>query len=97
MSIPFRREDGDLGASLVDVLLILVVLLGAAAVGLWFAKRRGWLRTWTTTPPTEAANAGITVLQRLRLSPKTVVYRLKDGDAEFLIVESTANTTLQRR
>lgn len=94
--IGFREEASGLGGSLLGVLMVLVVLLSVVCAGLWYAQRRGWLRPWAA--PADAVPEGrMRVVQRVRLSPKTSVYRLRDGEQEYLIVESSAHVVVQAR
>lgn len=96
--IAFRSDEGDIGSSLIHVLLITALLLGAVLGALVFAKRRGWLQRWTGTPvpgAMPAAGAGaLKVEQRLRLSARTTLYRVADGDRRYVVVESIGGVHL---
>lgn len=93
--IGFRDEHESVADSAVGVLLVLVVLLGACLGGLLFAKRKGWLNRWLPAPSGAADDASrLRVEQVLRLSPRTVLYRVADERSRYLIVESTASTQL---
>ncbi|MDQ3286721.1 MAG: hypothetical protein M3Q42_00420 [Pseudomonadota bacterium] len=88
--IAYRPENGGLAGTAVDVLLVLVLLLGGTLALAWFARQKGWLRRWTTganlLPQT---TRGMRVEQALRLSPRTTVFRIVDGENRYLLVEST--------
>lgn len=93
--IGFRDEHESVADSAVGVLLVLVVLLGACLGGLLFAKRKGWLNRWLPAPSGAADDASrLRVEQVLRLSPRTVLYRVADERSRYLIVESTASAQL---
>ncbi|MFC0677994.1 hypothetical protein ACFFGH_09085 [Lysobacter korlensis] len=92
--IGFRPEGPTAGGSLA-VLGALVAVLALAVVGLWLAQRRGWLKAWTAIKPAAAAQR-LVVEERVRLSPKTVIYRVRDAEHSFHVIESTAHVTVQR-
>lgn len=93
--IGFRDEHASVADSAVGVLLVLVVLLGACLGGLIFAKRKGWLNRWLPAPSGAADDASrLRVEQVLRLSPRTVLYRVADERNRYLILESTASAQL---
>lgn len=93
--IGFRDEHESVADSAVGVLLVLVVLLGACLGGLLFAKRKGWLNRWLPAPSGAADDASrLRVEQVLRLSPRTVLYRVADERNRYLILESTASAQL---
>jgi hypothetical protein len=49
----------------------------------------GWLQRWGVAPAGVAAPArSLRIEQALRLSPRTVVYRIADGDQRYLLAES---------
>ena len=83
------KADSSAGSGVVTALLVTVLLLAATTAGLAFAKKRGWLKRWTVQP---AGKPGaLAIVERLRISPRTVVFRVQDGDRQFVVVESTAN------
>lgn len=93
--IGFRDEHESVADSAVGVLLVLVVLLGACLGGLLFAKRKGWLNRWLPAPSGAADDASrLRVEQVLRLSPRTVLYRVADERRRYLILELTASAQL---
>jgi hypothetical protein len=95
--IAFRQDDADLATSATHVLLVTVLLLGAVLGALVIAKRRGWLQRWTggAAPATPSAGtAGLRVEQRLRLSARTTLFRVADGDRRYIVVESTGGVQL---
>jgi len=93
--IGFRDEHESVADSAVGVLLVLVLLLGACLGGLLFAKRKGWLNRWLPAPSGAADDASrLRVEQVLRLSPRTVLYRVADERSRYLILESTASAQL---
>lgn len=90
--IPFRPEGPGLASSALDVTMGLVVVLGLALAGLLFARKKGWLERWTGAATPAAPT--LRIEQRLRLSPRTMLYRVRDGNARYLVLESSANARL---
>lgn len=93
--IAFRPEGASAAADATGVLLALAALLAAAMVALWFAKRKGWLERWLgSVGPAQAGAQSLRVERTLRLSPRTIVYRVADGKDSYLVVESSTNARL---
>ncbi|MGY8562928.1 hypothetical protein L0938_05840 [Paracidovorax citrulli] len=93
--IPFKSEDGGATASLAVPLLVALLLLGLAVAGLWLARQKGWLRRWSAAAPVVGVPvAGLEVEQVLRLSPRTRLYRVRDGQQRFVVLESTAHASV---
>ena len=91
--IPFRAEGESLADGAINALLVLVLLLAAVLAVLWVAKRRGWLEKWTgQVLPLQTPS--IRIEQRLRLSPRTMLYRVQDGRSSYLVLESSVNAKL---
>ena len=85
--IPFRPEGQGAGGSAVDVLVVLVVLLGASVAALWFARKKGWLDRWVVAP-VRSDQGGMKLEQTLRISQRTALHRVRDGDDQYVILES---------
>ena len=81
--IPFGRA-GTPTVSGGGSLLIATLLLGTAFAALWLLKRRGW----SADQPVRSTKPGVSVVQRLRLSPGCSAYVLRDGDDRLLVVEA---------
>lgn len=93
--IRFREEGGSVADSATGVLLVLVLLLGGCLALLLWAKKKGWLDRWIANAGASAPDAGgLRVEQALRLSPRTVLYRVGDGRERYLVVESTVSARL---
>lgn len=88
--IAYRPDSSGIAGSAIDVLLVLVLLLGATFALALLAKRKGWLQRWTlgasSLVPTRS---GLRVEQALRMSPRTTLFRVVDGDRSYLLVESS--------
>lgn len=89
----FKPEPAQ-GTGIAAALVVTVLLLGAATALLALAKKKGWLKQWSVQPQGEM-RGGLAMVQRLRLSPRTMVFRLQDGERQILVVESTANVTVR--
>lgn len=89
-TISYRPESAGLASSAVDVLLVLVLLLGGVLALAWVAKQKGWLKRWSVSAASLSPSAGgLRLEQALRLSPRTALFRVTDGDRRYLLVEST--------
>lgn len=93
--IPYRSEANGMAASTGSALLAAVLLLAVFALALRFAKKRGLLDRWIVAAPSlVAGRPDMQVERALRVSPKTTIYRIRDADRHYLLVESLAQTTL---
>lgn len=93
--IPYRKEGGGAGGSLIGVLAMTVLMLAVVVVVLRFAKSRGLLDRWIVSAPVGAKGSregrdAMRVEQALRVSPRTTLYRIRDGERGYLLVESIA-------
>lgn len=87
-AIPFRPEARSVAGSAVDALLVLSLLLVGCLALVWFAKKRGWLERWVVSAPSQSPSQALRVVQMLRLSPKTTLYRVSDEQGQYLVIES---------
>lgn len=93
--IPYRSDANGMAASTGTALLVAVLLLAMCAVALRFAKQRGLLDRWIVAVPGRVAGRPqMQVVHALRISPKTTLYRIRDADRQYVLVESLAQTTL---
>ncbi|WNH48582.1 hypothetical protein PDM28_18290 [Stenotrophomonas aracearum] len=96
--IAFREEGSAGGADAIQALGMTVLLLAVVLVGLYAARRRGWLQRWlgaaVLAKPT--AEQDLRLTGTLRLSPRTSVHRIQSGDGEYLVVESSAQVQMHR-
>ncbi|MGG6463303.1 hypothetical protein [Solilutibacter silvestris] len=93
-ALVFKSEGHALGSSPLGVLAATVLLLAVAYVALRYAKKRGWLDRWLGQAAQAPAAQTLQVVERVRLSPKTTVYKVRDGEGTALVVESTASVTV---
>lgn len=92
-SIDFRPEGPGFAESALHTLLGLVLVLGGALVALWFVRRKGWLNRWVS-PLAPVVQPTLAIEAKIRVSPRTMLYRVRDANGFYLLVESSANTTL---
>ena len=93
--IPYRDEGGGLAADAGGAVFAAILLLALLVVALQFARKRGLLDRWIVAAPARAAGRPqMQVEQALRVGAKTMLYRIRDGERRYLLVESTAQTTL---
>ena len=88
--IQFRPESAGLATQAGASLLVAVLLLACALAFALYARRKGWLARWVGGTQGNTTTAGLRVAESLRLSRRTVVYRLV-GEREYLVVESDVN------
>lgn len=93
--IPYRKEGSAAGGSLIGVLAITVLMLAVFVVVLRLAKSRGLLDRWIVSGPVgatanRAGHDAMRVEQALRVSPRTMLYRIRDGERRYVLVESIA-------
>lgn len=95
IAIPFR-SDAAVSLSEAGGVLVVALLLLAAFYGLaWYARRRGWLDRWVGGRTKQVDDARrLRVLERFVVSRKTVLYRIRDGEQEYLLVESSVSAGL---
>lgn len=87
--IPFSRA-GTPTVSGGGSLLVAALLLGTAFAALWLLKRRGW-----NADQPVSTKPGVSVAQRLRLSPDCSAYVLRDGDDRLLVVEARSGVQVR--
>jgi len=93
--IPYRSDANGMAESTGSALLVAVLLLAVLALGLRYAKRRGLLDRWIVAAPGRVdGRPDMQIVRALRVSPKTTLYRIRDADRHYLLVESLAQTTL---
>ena len=94
--IPFRKTAATSTPEVFGIFAVTLFTLVAFAGLAWFARRRGWLDRWAG-PMRAGTVAGrrLSVLERLPVSRRTTLYRVRDGQAEFLLVESVGAVQLQ--
>lgn len=93
-ALVFKSEQHAMGSSFLGVMAVTALLLAAVYVALRLAKARGWLNRWLGQVAQTATSQSLQVIERLRLSPKTTVYKVQDGEGTILVVESTAAITV---
>lgn len=93
--IPFRESAATTTPEVVGILAITLLLLAAFGGLAWYARRRGWLDRWSTKRSLRSAGQeGLAVVDTIRLSRKSTLYRITDGSREYLLVESELNVEL---
>lgn len=90
-AIPFRQDSAVSMPEAGGLLLTALLLLAAFYCVAWYARRAGWFERWTGARTSNVdGHRKLAVLERLALSRKTVLFRVRDGEKEYLIVESSA-------
>ena len=93
--IPFRKTAVVSGSEVAGLVITTLLLLAVIAVSAWFARRQGWLDRWIGgAQPAVNSKRSLAVLEVLRISRKTTLYRLSNGTREFLLAESSAQIQL---
>lgn len=93
--IPYRSESEGVASSAGGAIFAALLLLGLFTAVLVIARRKGLLDRWIVAPPVgRPERARLRVEHALRVSPKTMLYRVRDGERSYLLVESLAQATL---
>jgi hypothetical protein len=95
-AIPFRKDTVASTPEVFSLLVITLIVLGLFACLAFYARRLGWLDRWVGPKPQSAINCGkkIVILETQRISQKTVLYRISNGDNEYLLTESSMQIQL---
>ncbi|MET4674942.1 MULTISPECIES: hypothetical protein [unclassified Luteibacter] len=83
--IPFGQGPQPTVGGSFGGMAVAIVLLALAYLALWYLRRRG---VFGGVPSVSSPTAGMTVEQRLRVSPTCMAFVLKDADRRMLLVES---------
>jgi len=94
--IPFRQSGGVSGPEVFTSFGLTLLLLAATAGAAFYARKRGWLDRWLAVPTTAdaAGKRRLAVVERLALSRKTTLIRVRDGERELLVLESTGGAQM---
>jgi hypothetical protein len=93
--IPFRKTAVTSGPEIFGTLVITLLVLAGFAAFAWYARRRGWLDRWITLAPSaEAGQRKLQVVEVLHVSRKTTLFRIRDGEHEMLLTESSVQAQL---
>jgi flagellar biogenesis protein FliO len=96
--IPFRKEGITNTPEVFGLLVTTLLLVGIFAGLAWFARRQGWLDRWVgPKPDSQSIKKKIVVLEAQRISQKTTLYRISNGDNEYLLAESTMQIQLVKK
>jgi flagellar biogenesis protein FliO len=88
-AIPYRESAEVSGIDVAGAFGAAIALLALALCLAWLARRQGWLRRWgVASGPGASAAEGLRIEQVLRISPRTVVFRIADGEKRYLLAES---------
>lgn len=88
--IPFRESSPTSAPEVFGLFATTLLLLAAFYAVAWYARRAGWLDRWVGPRPAAGENPRqLAVLERLPVSRKTTLYRVRHGDKEYLLAEST--------
>lgn len=94
-AIPYRKQNDSLAVDAGGALLAAGLMLALVVVALRYAHRRGLLDRWVVAAPKRSGERPrMRVESAARISPKTMLYRVRDGDRHYLLVESIAQTQL---
>jgi flagellar biogenesis protein FliO len=94
--IPFRQDSVAKSPEVFGLLMTTLLMLALFAALAWYARRRGWLNKWVgVTPQPTSTNKKIVVLEVQRISQKTTLYRISNGEEIFLLAESSMQIQLQ--
>jgi hypothetical protein len=93
--IPFRESSPTSAPEVFGLFATTVLLLAAFYAIAWFARRAGWLDRWVGPRPPAGENPRqLALLERLPVSRRTTLYRVRHGDKEYLLAESSTPVQL---
>lgn len=96
--IPFRKDGITNTPEVFGLLVTTLMLVGIFAGLAWFARRQGWLDRWIgPKPESQNIKKKLVILETQRISPKTTLYRISNGDSEYLLAESTMQLQLIKK
>ena len=87
--IPFKKEEAGAGESAGKAFAVLAVLLGLACAGLFAARR--YLPQLSSTlklPAKTGAKRRLTLVETMRLNPRTSLYLVQMDGRELLLAQS---------
>jgi hypothetical protein len=94
--IPFRKSAPVSGPEVFGTLVFTLLLLSAFAGLAWFARRKGWLDRWLALPSGQGVQRRqLAVLEVLNISRRTTLLRVRHGEKELLIIESTGQVQVR--
>jgi hypothetical protein len=94
--IPFRQDSVVKSPEVFGLLMTTLIMMALFTALAWYARRRGWLNKWVgVMPQSTSTNKNIVVLEVQRISQKTTLYRVSNGEEIFLLAESSVQIQLQ--
>ena len=87
-AIPFGQAPQPVPGGNAGGFVAATLLLAVAFVVLWLLRKRGYGGTARVSTDTAHGAVGISLTQRLRLSPTCQAFVLREGDVRMLVVES---------
>lgn len=94
-AIPYARAPAVSVGSTISAVLLTFGLLAAIAIGLWLARRHGWLRPWLGVREASPQTEALKVITRTRLTPTARALVLEYEGCQFLVVESSQHLAMQ--
>lgn len=93
--IPFRKEGITNTPEVFGLLVTTLLLVTVFTIVVWYGRRRGWLDRWVGPKPDSKSNSKkIVVLETQRISQKTTLYRISNGENEYVLAESSSQIQL---
>lgn len=88
-AIPYRESAEVSGGDVAVAFGAAIGLLALALALALLARRLGWLQRFGVGPGSPRSPAsGLRVEQALRISPRTTLFRIADGEQRYLLAES---------
>lgn len=95
-AIPYARAPAVSVGATVSAVLLTFGLLAAIAIGLWLARRHGWLRPWLGARDAAPQTEALKVITGTRLSPTARALVLEYEGSQFLVVESSQHLVMRQ-
>lgn len=93
-AIPFAQAPAVSAGSAGFAIVVTLALLALIALGLWFARRHGWLRPWLGSRELFGQVDELKVVTRVRLSSTARAMVLEHEGERFLVVESSQHLVM---
>lgn len=91
----FRESSVVTGSDVASIFLITALLLAIFSALAFHAKRNGWLlRVFGKSKLLSSGSEHFKVSDTMRISKNTILYKISNCGFDFILIESTVNTSV---
>lgn len=91
----FKEQSAVSGSDVASIFLITALLLASFSALAFHAKRNGWLlRIFGKSKLLSSESEQLKVSDTIRISKNTILYKISNCGCEFILIESTVNTSV---